>query len=394
MMKTENLDLELFGQIKKANLKLDNLTFLIGPQASGKSIVLQLLKLLIDKKHIRKTLNQYGYNWSNRTNENLDRFFGEGMHSIWNGKSKICYNNDSYKKNFLDPMQGEKPYNAKEQLFYIPAQRVLCLQNGWPRFFSDYDDGIPYVIKHFSESLRRLLENGNWDKDDDNTIFPQNNHLQKYLRKNYSDNIFNDGIIKLDKRGKKKFKLEIDRAKISYMAWSAGQKEFMPLLLSFYWLCPAGGVGTRESIKYIVIEEPEMGLHPKAITSLILQIMDLMYRGYKVLISTHSPIFLEFAWAMKSFKDKQAKAQAQALFDLFDIRKNPKLEKIFNDILENKIINTYYFKKEEKKVIVEDISSLDAGDNDKSISEWGGISEFAGKASDIVGNYFEKEEDK
>ena len=55
-MKTINI--ESFGQIKKAEIEFGDLTFFVGPQASGKSIVLQLLKLIIDKKHIRKTLIQ------------------------------------------------------------------------------------------------------------------------------------------------------------------------------------------------------------------------------------------------------------------------------------------------------------------------------------------------
>ena len=55
----KNISLSNFGPIKEANIKFGDLTILIGPQASGKSVLLQLAKLLKDKRQIRNTLNQY-----------------------------------------------------------------------------------------------------------------------------------------------------------------------------------------------------------------------------------------------------------------------------------------------------------------------------------------------
>ena len=53
----ERLEVQSFGPIGKVSIEFGDLTLLIGPQASGKSIFLQLLKLLVDKKHILYTLN-------------------------------------------------------------------------------------------------------------------------------------------------------------------------------------------------------------------------------------------------------------------------------------------------------------------------------------------------
>lgn len=36
----------------------------------------------------------------------------------------------------------------------------------------------------------------------------------------------------------------------------------------------------------------------------------------------------------------------------------------------------------------QDISDLDAGSDDPAISEWGGISQFAGKAAEILSKYY------
>lgn len=44
-----------FGPIDHVSVDFADLTLLVGPQASGKSLFLQLLKLIIDKEHIVHT---------------------------------------------------------------------------------------------------------------------------------------------------------------------------------------------------------------------------------------------------------------------------------------------------------------------------------------------------
>jgi len=377
----KNLKVESLGPIRSADVTFVDLTLLVGPQASGKSILLQLLKLLVDKKHIRRTLKQYGFIWNKKdVDPILDRFFGEGMSSIWTAKTKVTFDRKDFESSFLLPRQREDTREAVESLFYVPAQRVVCLQNGWPRFFTEYEDSVPYVLRHFSETIRQLLERG-LDKSD--TIFPQPKRLKESLRDSFNDSIFNNGKLVIDRVSKKRFKLNVGKSSLPFMAWSAGQKEFMPLLLSFYWLCPSASVSTRENLEFVVIEEPEMGLHPQAIKAVVLQVMDLMARGYKVILSTHSPVLLEFAWAVQDLQ--QSKAKVRALADLFDLDGlNPQMKNVLEATLRNKKIRTYYFERKKKGTIVRDISSLDAGSDDHAISEWGGLSSFATKASEII----------
>ncbi|OIQ64480.1 hypothetical protein GALL_539690 [mine drainage metagenome] len=182
---------------------------------------------------------------------------------------------------------------------------------------------------------------------------------------------------------KKRLKLNIDGMSLPFMTWRAGQKEFMPLLLGFYWLTDTK-TGRRKGVNYVIIEEPEMGLHPQAIKSVILQIVNLLIRGYQVIVSTHSPVLLEFAWAFNILKD--AKADSSAFAELFDLGNIDDYSSIFNNALINKKINTYYFDRQDDKVAVKDISSLDAGSEDLAVSEWGGLSSFSAKANDIVSN--------
>lgn len=378
----DTIKINSLGPIRDATITFADLTLFVGSQATGKSILLQLIKLMIDKSHIRKTLAQYGYVWGNEADTILDRFFGEGMSAIWNEETSIKFDDKLFTKNDLLPSRGKgkELKDTEEMLFYVPAQRVVCLQNGFPRFFTDYEDAVPYVLRNFSETLRQLLENG-LDKKQD-IIFPLSQRLKEPLRESFSTSIFHEGKIILEKSVKKRFKLNIDNMSIPFMSWSAGQKEFMPLLLSFYWLCPASKKTTKNSIKYVIIEEPEMGLHPQAIKSVLLQIIDLLSRNYKVIISTHSPIFLEFTWALNSIK--KANTGVDALYELFEVKKSASFTSTFSNLLKNKQLNTYYFDRKGNKSSIKDISSLDASSEDIAIAEWGGLSSFASRALDIV----------
>ena len=78
-------------------------------------------------------------------------------------------------------------------------------------------------------------------------------------------------------------------------------------------------VAPKEKYEYVVLEEPEMGLHPQAIKTIILQVLELMQMGYKVIISTHSPVFLEFAWAFNLLNNYVEEGKDEALLEMFDL---------------------------------------------------------------------------
>src|SRR5579863_10414190 len=86
-MKLPTLDIENLGQIKKASLTFGDLTVLVGPQATGKSIALQLLKLMVDAGQVQEEMSRHGLDWEHKLPEFLDIYFGEGMRSIWRENS-------------------------------------------------------------------------------------------------------------------------------------------------------------------------------------------------------------------------------------------------------------------------------------------------------------------
>jgi energy-coupling factor transporter ATP-binding protein EcfA2 len=386
----EHLKVKSFGPIEEADVHFGDLTLLVGPQASGKSIFTQLLKLLIDKLHIHKTVQQYNYSWGNEIIQILDLYFGEGMSEIWKEKTVIQLDGKQIDQDFLftNSESDQGNVDTKETLFYIPAQRILSVPDGRPKFFMEFESSAPYVLKHFSESLRLMLQNGMGKSE---PIFPIKNQLDETLRKSFNDSIFHDGKVVMNERaGQRKLRMEVGGTSLPFMTWSAGQKEFMPMLLGFYSLCPPSEESRKDDFKYVVIEEPEMGLHPQAIKSVILQIINLLRRNYKVIVSTHSPVMLEFVWAVNFLK--KYKVKDAALFELFDIPETAETKGFFEGLLSKKKINTYYFDRENEKVIAKDISSLDAGSEDEAMASWGGLSSFAGKATDVVSKYLKDEE--
>jgi hypothetical protein len=163
------------------------------------------------------------------------------------------------------------------------------------------------------------------------------------------------------------------------MVWSAGQREFVPLLLGFYWLLPPAKVARRKGVTWVVIEEPETGLHPNAISAVLLLILDLLARGYRVCISTHSPHVLDVVWALKVIRDNQA--PAIRILELFNAKDTGPMKKMAEAVL-RKSARVYYFDRETGRT--RDISNLDPGSAEAAEAGWGGLSEFSGHVADIV----------
>lgn len=387
-----NLKISNFGPIEYADIKFGNLTFLIGPQASGKSLSLELLKLIVDKQHIISTLRNYNYILNKADAKNiLDYYFGEGLSGLFRKDTSVVWNDCSFSpQDLLNTLSKQKASETyQESVFYVPAQRILTIADGRPKNFMEYDTSNPYVLRRFSETLRVFMQSGLGNPE---TIFPMKNRLKGEVKKSITDTIFHNGKVVLDATGEqRKMKLEIDDIRIPFMAWSAGQREFMPLLLAIYCLSgPPTQVINKSDYRWVIIEEPEMGLHPRAIQSVLLEMIELVQNGYQVIVSTHSTTFLEFVWAFNNLKSIDTEKFKRSMCEMFDIKVDTTAASLFEK-LQDKSIKTYYSAKRgiAENVTFSDISTLDAFSEDKDISEWGGLSSFAGKSSEIVSRYGE-----
>ncbi len=360
-MSHPTLQVTAFAQLHELKVAFGDLTVLVGPQATGKSMVLQLLKLAVDSSRIAGTLRQRGFGWASR-DQFCAVYFGEGMEGAWTDATTVSFAGRTVH------VPPRKAASDAARLFYIPAHRTLSVAEGWPAGFRSYKPDTPFVVRDFSEQLLELLTTKRGTEG--NVVFPQRRRLKKQFRELIDDAVFHGGQLKLLSDGPRRlFKIVYPGAEIAYMAWTAGQREFIPLLLGIYHLVPLGAHRRVEPIEWIVIEEPEMGLHAKAVQAVMLLILELMDRGYRVAISTHSASILEVVWALRQLK--AGVAGASRLRDIFGLeRARWDIDQLARRTLE-KEYRVFHLDYDGEHVSARDISALDPGAADRAESTWG-----------------------
>lgn len=380
----ERIIVRNFGPVQDVDIELGDLTVLIGAQASGKSLFLQLFKLLKDKSAIITSLENYGFVVNNRLDNLLNRYLGEGLAKMWSDNTELSINGFEYLRENLESFSEG---SQAEKVFYIPAQRILSISDGRPKYFMEFSENDPFVLRKFSDILRLFVQGG---IGEGGMVYPLPNRLTSIIREMYDKAIFHGGKVMFDERGgQRKLVMSVDDLRLPLMTWSTGQKEFMPLLMGFYCLSgPPQNVVNREQYEFIIIEEPEMGLHPLAIQTIILQIIEFMDAGYKVIVSTHSPVFLEFVWAYNYLKKIPDTARLKALQELFNMESVKESKFRFMKNVFDKEIKTYFLSRNENgRVVSKDISSLDVYSDDVAVNEWGGLTQFSSKTNEIVSRY-------
>lgn len=226
----ERLKVKSFGPIDEADVHFGDLTLLVGPQASGKSIFLQLLKLLCDPAFISRNFDAYSFVWSKNDGSILDLYFGEGMSQIWTKETEIIFNTKAFsletilniQEMSLKIQRGMPSPEINENLFYIPAQRILSISDGRPKPFTEFDLSIPFVLRHFSEMLRFMFQQ---EMRNAESFFPLKKRLPKILNDSFNESIFHDGKIVMEERnGQKKLRMKVDDVSLTYMTWKRRSK--------------------------------------------------------------------------------------------------------------------------------------------------------------------------
>jgi AAA domain, putative AbiEii toxin, Type IV TA system len=375
---TPQLVLENIGPMRRADVCFSDLTVLVGPQATGKSLFLQFLKLVLDHGPVTNTLRSHGLDWNSDVSSFLDIFLGRGMSSAWSSrggsKSWLRWQDQPV---HLDAIASEKqPGKDHEQCFVVPAQRVLAFSSqSWLRPFSDFTGGDPYVIRAFSEHLRLQAE----------AIFDTRKRIWRLDDDAYSllqDSIFGKFELAVQTSG---FQKELvltssrSRKRLPFMVWSAGQREFVPLLLALIWLLPASTSFQKQRCNWVLIEEPEMGLHPKAVAAVLFVILELLGRGYRVCLSTHSTHVLDLVWALQVFR--RTKAPPEALLNIFGVpRRRPSLA-LAKAVLEKETA-VFYFDDESRET--RNISSLSPDSSDPTVRSWGKLMDFSSQIGEMI----------
>jgi len=383
-MSIKHIGISNIGPIKSADIRLGDLTVIVGPQATGKSIYLQTLKLAIDYPAIQEELKRFNIDWRGKATDFLQLYFGEGMGSIWGDGSTLTI--DGKSRSLLDYAKKVKNANRDERVFFIPAQRVMSLRDGLTRTFNEYRFGDPFALRQFSEKLHNLVQN---EFGTDQALFPRQNRLSDALRRPIAEHIFGKFSLAIDpERAQNRIVLRApgNNAPLPYLVWSAGQREFVPLLLGLYWLCPSAKVSRRGKLEWAIIEELEMGLHPQAISVVLTLVLELLSRGYKVVISTHSPHVLDVIWALRLFQTQGG--TEKDVRDLFKLPAGSAANGIAGAALKGEY-KVYYFDRDGK---VRDISGLDPSAADQGESGWGGLTAFSGHVGDVVARVAQRHE--
>ncbi len=377
-MKPNRIAVRNVGQIREADIRFGDLTVLVGPQATGKSIFLQLLKLVIDAPTIHSELRRFNIDWGNDLRNFLDLYFGEGMAAIWS-PNESALSVDGEERDLKEFIKSRRRQHApEERLFFVPAQRVMSLRDGLTRTFTEYRSGDPFALRAFSERLHNLIQNEFAQKAE---LFPQSNRLGSAYRDQIGKHIFGGFGLQTDAE---KFQRRIalkgpnSESPLPYLVWSAGQREFVPLLLGFYWLIPPSRVSRRDKLEWVVIEELEMGLHPDAISAVLALVLELLCRGYRVCLSTHSPHVLDVVWALRFLKHQDG--GPRDVLKMLGLKSTAGTNKMAQEALK-KDYRVQFFDRNGR---VKDISSLDPAADDRAEADWGGLTGFSGRVGDIV----------
>ncbi|MGE4239504.1 AAA family ATPase [Ramlibacter sp.] len=395
------LSIRRFAQIDAAEIDFGaegDLTILVGHQATGKSLILQWLKLVTDPISVRSDWEKFGSNWKTRDElRPLDLFFGEGMGKGYvPGTTSIRFNGKEVNlRTIFNRASGRRSGEEEEPVestYFIPAHRALLLTDGWPRNFQQHVPGTPYVARAQSERLAR------WLSDAESKIFPIANRLPKELRDLFDEAIFHSATLDVD-RSSPQSRLILkagQSSSIPYMAWTAGQREFVPLLIALYELMPSGGNPRLQkqgvaNIRTVILEEPELGLHPKALFAVGIGILHLLARGYRVVVSSHSPLMVDFAWAINRLRVARSreKAGTRQMLDAFELRSTAPNKELVSRLSATKA-RTYYLaysgsSGSSKSVKAKDISSLQTYSSDPDKSSWGELLKYSSSLAEVIG---------
>jgi predicted ATP-dependent endonuclease of OLD family len=93
-MLMKRLSVAKLGQIENADVTFGDLTVLVGRQASGKTIFLEILKLAVDVGYIHSPLTKHGLDWDKNIGTFLDIYLGEGMQGVLKADTRITVDHE------------------------------------------------------------------------------------------------------------------------------------------------------------------------------------------------------------------------------------------------------------------------------------------------------------
>ncbi|MEN2993654.1 MAG: AAA family ATPase [Bacteroidia bacterium] len=372
------LEVRNLGPLKEAVLEPADFTVLVGPQGTGKSLLLQTIYLVQETDFIRRRLRQAREPYRS-IREFLYLFFGRGYEGLIGPETSIWVGPSPYL--LRDALRKPLPASViQAKGMYIPAARSGALWRGITHPFKEHSPGVPFVLRLFSHFLHWYLH------------LPLQRHSFRpspaFLFQAVSMEIW--GGFERYIRFSPQFEIGLKKGKevrLPYTSLSFGQREFMPLYFALRFLYGPRGARKIKHLTYVIIEEPELGLHPKGIKVTFLLLLELLHRGYKVYLSTHSHDILEMVWLMRTLQKEGA--IAEDVLSFFELPREEEGAVELASVALEKSYRVYYFAKSGG---VKDISSLDPCAEDEDTADWGGLSTLATRASHVIAEVMRRHE--
>ncbi len=328
----ETISIENFGGLKKISVELKDINLIIGPQASGKSVIAKLLfffknfpieildavqngetKRVLDAKLKSKFITYFPIDsWpkgnfeiayktkgnaitiQRKTSKTVSLTYSENYKNLFDRVERDykdeLNNGNSYKistnvfQKFIEAVKNDISEKASYSQIFIPAGRSFFsnIQSNLFSFLSKDESIDPFFIEFgkYYERFKRLS---------------LKNDIEKNINGNHGfDTIINNILYgNLIREKDKDFVVHDDLRKVNLASASSGQQEIIPLLVSLKTLNFARfGLSDGTSL---YIEEPEAHLFPtaqKKIVQLLARTFNSKRNQFQIIVTTHSPYIL------------------------------------------------------------------------------------------------------
>jgi len=375
----ETLTIENFLVIKEARLDVRKINIVVGPQASGKSIVAKLLyffREIISEKFLQSILeeeteddlirrietlfNEYfpEYTWKSKEFKIQYSFDGLVI-DVFKSKSKrrIDVNVNDEVKNLRKELKSElrqgkdvKSVIYPKRSIFIPASRSFFthLQRNVFSFLSEDLDVDPFIKKfgYYYETAKR--EYGKLEK-----LIRRSDRKIAYEKiRDLAKKILNGEFVFKDKQ----VWIKKDGELINLAHSSSGQQEVLPMLL----ILSAFPV-LRQNTTYF-IEDPESHLSPES-QKHVVSIMAIVYNlNNSIFITTHSPYVLTAFNNLILARDVLNGSSKDKVFELVDEYTLINFEDVSAYAIEDGVLKS--IKDEENRLI--GVNVIDAVSNEFS----------------------------
>ena len=241
--------------------------------------------------------------------------------------------------------------------------------------------GDPFAVRQFSEHLRSLIEREFRVANalsNPQGIFPKEGWLNRELRNLVRNHVFHG------------FRLQADLSRFQSGSCSCRRHP-----AAFHGV--VGRAASCATAARVVLADAAYegaaprrarmggprrtgdGAAPAAISVVMLIVFELMRRGYRVCLSTHSTQVLDALWALHHLKENGA--SPSDVLAVFDAPTSRSMQTLTAAAME-KAVKIFYFDGE--RGASRDISDLDPASEESGDAGWGGLAEFSGRANAAV----------